>query len=59
MQQISIHKLVMGDLPFFLADLSNLLGLEATPVSTLLLFRFQCAVKLILLSLIVSWEFFV
>jgi hypothetical protein len=42
-----IYVLVMGDPPFFLADLS--LGLEAPPVSSLLLFH--CVVKLILLKL--------
>jgi hypothetical protein len=29
----------MGDPPFFLADLSQPLGLEALPISTLLFFR--------------------
>jgi hypothetical protein len=51
MQQISIHILVMGDPRFFLTDLS-LFGMEATPVSALLLF--QCAVKLRLLNVIMS-----
>jgi hypothetical protein len=52
MQQISIYILLICDPPFFLADLRQPLGLEAPPVSALLLF--QCAVKLILLTLILS-----
>ncbi len=53
MQQISIHILVMDDQPFFLAILSQPLGPGGHNIfciSALLLF--QCAVKLLLLNMI-------
>jgi hypothetical protein len=55
MQQISIHIQVMGDPLFFLADLSQPLGPGGyTIFYAAALLLFQCAVKLILLNLILS-----
>jgi hypothetical protein len=44
----------MGGPPLFLSVLGQPFGLEATPVSTSALLLFQCAVKLLLLNLILS-----
>ncbi len=55
MQHISIHILVIGDPPFFLAVNHKPLGPEG-PISffTSALLLFQYAVKLILLNMILS-----
>jgi hypothetical protein len=55
MQHISVHILVMGGSPFFLADLRQPFGQGGhTSFCTSALLVFRCAIKLILLNLIMS-----